>query len=380
MTRLPAPSTHPYGDRESIAVLLEACRASTPALRARLSRLAHAGRRLRLSELEADLSALPLHVRRARSGDGELCLVAEVGDGPATVLVGSGATPAYAAGVVMAIHALAAVARAGALSEGQALRLVFTDLEPDPEPRADTVTDPAPVPVSGRPLRDRLWLPLLADARAVVGLGPADDDGALVAACDGTAVGALVALGRAAHAGNHHREGANAIVALSLALEQAVRWAGEADRALRVHHIRGGQSRNTVPDRAEASVWLRHRTPEAAAEGLDHIARLAAEAARQVPGTEIHLERRTGWAPLERTEASGALLETLVSCADASGLAVTPAARSGAGSLVGVAADAGHPAVDGLGPPLAWTEQQVPAGREVGARLAFVARFLAGGG
>ena len=53
----------------------------------------------------------------------------------------------------------------------------------------------------------------------------------------------VTARGIAAHAGNHHADGANAIWALC-------RFILRADDDVRFTEIEGGQSRNTVPDHA----------------------------------------------------------------------------------------------------------------------------------
>jgi glutamate carboxypeptidase len=59
----------------------------------------------------------------------------------------------------------------------------------------------------------------------------------------------VIASGRAAHAGNHHQEGANAICALAefiLRLQEAP--------GVTFLSVAGGSSRNTVPDAAELTM------------------------------------------------------------------------------------------------------------------------------
>jgi metal-dependent amidase/aminoacylase/carboxypeptidase family protein len=56
----------------------------------------------------------------------------------------------------------------------------------------------------------------------------------------------VTATGIAAHAGNHHAEGANAIWALSRFITRV----SAMNEAVRFTKIEGGQSRNTVPDHA----------------------------------------------------------------------------------------------------------------------------------
>ncbi len=56
----------------------------------------------------------------------------------------------------------------------------------------------------------------------------------------------VIATGKAAHAGNHHADGANAIWALSRFIVKLCAKTAE----VRLTRIEGGQTRNTVPDRA----------------------------------------------------------------------------------------------------------------------------------
>ncbi len=70
----------------------------------------------------------------------------------------------------------------------------------------------------------------------------------------------VTATGRAAHAGNHHKEGANAIWALSLFISKVATQNG-----VEFLSIEGGTSRNTVPDRAVVTM----RCPDAVLASLD---------------------------------------------------------------------------------------------------------------
>lgn len=60
----------------------------------------------------------------------------------------------------------------------------------------------------------------------------------------------VTATGKAAHSGNHHAEGKNAIWALSLFILRAK----EKHQGVQLVAIEGGQSRNTVPDHAELTM------------------------------------------------------------------------------------------------------------------------------
>ena len=76
-------------------------------------------------------------------------------------------------------------------------------------------------------------------------------------------VGAMtvVAHGKAAHAGNHHKDGANAIWALARFIDAAQQLTDHARGVtVNVGQVTGGTSKNTVPDRAECKLDLRYET------------------------------------------------------------------------------------------------------------------------
>jgi glutamate carboxypeptidase len=77
---------------------------------------------------------------------------------------------------------------------------------------------------------------------------------AIVTRRKGTGAMTAVAHGRAAHAGNAHREGANAVWAIARFVD-AVQQLTDYDRGITVNvgRVAGGESKNTVPDRAEAA-------------------------------------------------------------------------------------------------------------------------------
>ncbi|CAN5724874.1 M20 family metallopeptidase [soil metagenome] len=164
-------------------------------------------------------------------------------------------------------------------------------------------------------------------------------------------VGAMtvVAHGKAAHAGNNHKDGANAIWALSRFVDAAQRLT-DYDRGVTVNvgQISGGTSKNTVPERAECSLDLRYETV-AAAESLVSAVRAAAEAAA-MPGVRMEVTGGANRLPLERSDASAALRDEYAACARASGLGDGEAPLLGVGSDANTVAPLGVPAIDGLGP------------------------------
>jgi glutamate carboxypeptidase len=165
--------------------------------------------------------------------------------------------------------------------------------------------------------------------------------------------GSMTALfhGRAAHAGNNHKDGANALWALARFIDGAqtlTRY--EEGVTVNVGRASGGETTNTVPDRAEAQVDLRFTTRASADALMASIRRVAEQAAASVPGTRFELLGGVQRLPLERTEASASLLAEYARSARAQGLGDVEAGLIGGGSDASTASALGIPAIDGLGP------------------------------
>jgi glutamate carboxypeptidase len=167
----------------------------------------------------------------------------------------------------------------------------------------------------------------------------------------GTGQMEAVAHGKAAHAGNHHAEGANAIWALARFVD---RVQGLTDYpsgvTVNVGKVLGGLGKNTVPDQAEAHVDLRFCTRADGEALVERFHRAAEAAAASVPGTRITLSGGVTRDPLERTPASLALMEAYAACAQASGLGGSEAGLIGGASDASTTSSAGIPSIDGLGP------------------------------
>ena len=174
---------------------------------------------------------------------------------------------------------------------------------------------------------------------------------AIVTRRRGTGALRATALGRAAHAGNAHQEGINAIWALSRFVEAAQRLT-DYPRGLTVNVglIKGGTSKNTVPAEAEAQLDLRFETI-ADAEGLMEALRSAAAATEQsVPGARFELDGGPNRLPLERSAASGSLYQEYAACARAAGLGAGEMGIVGGGSDANTLGAIGVPSIDALGP------------------------------
>lgn len=188
-----------------------------------------------------------------------------------------------------------------------------------------------------------------ASAALVFESGRAKDR--IITARKGTGSATVTATGRAAHAGNAHHEGANAIWALARFIDRAQALT-DYDRGVTVNvgTIRGGESKNTVPDHAEARLDYRF------VHDLDRQATLAAlgaaadVAALSVPGVSLRLSNLLSRPPLERTDANVALYREYAACARDAGLGDEEAPLVGGGSDASTTASAGIPSIDGLGP------------------------------
>jgi glutamate carboxypeptidase len=167
----------------------------------------------------------------------------------------------------------------------------------------------------------------------------------------GVAALAVTAHGRAAHAGNHHQDGANAIWALARFIDAAQQRTDHVRGVtVNVGQITGGTSKNTVPERADCQVDLRYETLADAEVLVAELEAAARDAAVAVPGTRIDVSRGPSRPPLERTAASAALRDEYAACARAAGLGDGEAALLGGGSDANTVAPLGVPAIDGLGP------------------------------
>jgi glutamate carboxypeptidase len=176
-------------------------------------------------------------------------------------------------------------------------------------------------------------------------------DDSIVTARKGTGSVRVRAHGRAAHAGNDHAHGANAIWALARFVDRAQALTDYARGVtVNVGKVAGGESKNTVPDRAEALLDLRFETRADADALLARLREVAAEACASVPGTRIDLDGGVARLPMERTDASAALLAEYAAAATGVGLGGGEAGLIGGGSDASTSSAMGIASIDGLGP------------------------------
>lgn len=237
-------------------------------------------------------------------------------------------------GLVVVAWALKALARAGALEGGPGIRVVIVADEEVGSPEGQKVIEGA-----------------IAGARGALVFEAGRKNDLVITRRKGTGAVTVVAHGKAAHAGNAHKEGANALWALAMLVDRAQ---GLTDYArgvtVNVGKVTGGTSKNTVPDRAEALVDLRFETRADGEALVDALRKAAEECAACVQGTRIEIEGGIARLPLERTDASVRLMESYGEAAKASGLGSGEASLIGGGSDASTAHAMGIAAIDGLGP------------------------------
>jgi glutamate carboxypeptidase len=174
---------------------------------------------------------------------------------------------------------------------------------------------------------------------------------AIITRRKGTGGMTIVAHGKAAHAGNAHKDGANAIWTLARFVD-AAQALTNYDRGVTVNvgRVSGGTSKNTVPERAEAQLDLRFCTRVDGEALVAQVHEAAERAAESVSGTRVELHGGVARLPLERTDASAKLLAEYAACARAHGLGGDEAPLIGGGSDASTTSAVGIPSIDGMGP------------------------------
>ena len=232
------------------------------------------------------------------------------------------------AGLLGGLHAI------GALREAGASPSVTFVANPDEE--------------IGSPFSTGYIRALAPEHDAVLVLECARANGDIVSARKGIADYHLSITGRAAHAGVEPEKGRSAIVEAAhqvLALHALNgRWPTVTVNAGVVH---GGTRPNVVAERCELQVDLRASTREAFDAAASEIARLAASPT--IADVRTELRRIASHPPMEKSEASDALVAMAVGIAGELGFELHDAATGGA-SDANTTAALGLPTIDGLGP------------------------------
>lgn len=235
-------------------------------------------------------------------------------------------------GLLVVRTALMALADAGAL-DGLALALV-------------TVSDEEVGSPSSRGLIEEL----ARGARAGLVFESGRRDDTIVTRRKGTGGLKVVARGRAAHAGNAHADGVNAIWGLARLIDR-LQALTDYDRGITINVgvVAGGEAKNTVPAHAECGVNIRFVH---GVNGTDLVAAIdqAARTASRDTGVTFSLEGGVRRSPLERSDASAALCQLYSENARRFGLGGGECGLVGGGSDANTVSAIGVPAIDALGP------------------------------
>lgn len=186
-----------------------------------------------------------------------------------------------------------------------------------------------------------------AGARAVLVIEPAEGDN-LTIARKGIGRFDLKVLGKAAHSGSNHQDGANAILEIAhkiIAIHNLTDY--ERGITLNAGVISGGVRPNIVPDFAEAEIDLRIVHPEQAEKIMAELNRIATLST--VPGTAGHLDGGITRPPMPETPGNRELFEKFKKVSGASGVDLGTL-ESGGGSDANFTAAMGIPTLDGVGP------------------------------
>jgi len=176
----------------------------------------------------------------------------------------------------------------------------------------------------------------------------ARENGDIVSARKGVADVVITFEGRAAHAGVEPERGRSAVLQAAHVVvglhELNGRWPGVTVNA---GVINGGTRANVVPDHCDLRVDVRAPSNESFQEALEEVRRMATTLV--VPDIEVDVLIRTGFPPMEKTEATGRLVGQAVAIAGELGFEVKDAATGGA-SDANVVSGLGVPVLDGMGP------------------------------
>jgi glutamate carboxypeptidase len=234
-------------------------------------------------------------------------------------------------GIVVQIFALEAMARAALLRHIPVRGLIVSDEE------------------VGSPDSQEHLKAKAAGASCALGFESGRDRDLIVTQRKGVAAVRADASGVAAHAGNAHAKGKNAIWSLARLVDRAQALT-DYGRGVTVNvgTIEGGTAKNTVAEQATAGIDLRYGQEE---DGQALYAALeAAAAAAAMEGTRIQLSRTAWRPPMARSDASAALARDYGHCQSESGLGSGEAPLSGGGSDASTTSAMGIPSIDGLGP------------------------------
>jgi glutamate carboxypeptidase len=179
----------------------------------------------------------------------------------------------------------------------------------------------------------------------VLCLEPSLPGGGLKIQRKGRLVVRLEVSGKAAHAGTPDK-GINAIEELMDQLRALKKLRKTKGTTLNIGLISGGEKANIVAESATATLDMRFWTNAHKQKILDTFKQLVPVS----PGAKIRFSVESSTPPMEKSEASTALLSQIREIAKSTLKMTLEAGKTGGGSDASIAANLGIPTVDGLGP------------------------------
>lgn len=200
----------------------------------------------------------------------------------------------------------------------------------------------------GSPGTQKLIRSLLADADVELNLEPGDAPDSVTVWRKGSTTYHIAVAGRAAHAGVAPQDGRNAAYELIHQIEAAgsLPKTGEGLTA-NLTLMSAGTRENIIPDHAEAAINVRVRE-KADFDKVDALLKANA-AAPSIAGTTVTVSHELAYPPLPNNAATDALAARAEAIYAGLGMTLGRGGNGGA-SESAMAADAGVPALDGLGP------------------------------
>ena len=197
---------------------------------------------------------------------------------------------------------------------------------------------------TSRPILEQL----VRQSQIVLCLEPSTSAASVITARKGLGNAQVRVTGVAAHAGQDHEKGTNAIQeGARIALEIQAITDYSTGTTTNVGYFRGGRLINQVPDQAELGVDFRFSSLEEGLRVTDALRALSAS----LPGAEVSVEAWIDRGPMERTPASLRLFGRARELGRPLGLLLEEAEVQGSTSDANLSSALGVPTLDGLGPP-----------------------------
>jgi glutamate carboxypeptidase len=200
----------------------------------------------------------------------------------------------------------------------------------------------------GSPGTQKLIARLLKDADVELNLEPGDAPDAVTVWRKGSSTFHIKVKGRAAHAGVDPQDGRNAALELIHQIEADDVFPKSGDGlTANLTVIHAGTRNNIIPEDAEAQINVRVRERAQVGEVQSVLEKNARST--KVPDTTVTISREPAFPPLPSNPATEALAGRAQAFYASLGLQLGTGGNGGA-SESALAADAGVPALDGLGP------------------------------